>query len=88
MKSLIRRDADVLFRGINPGKERVDNKGLWDYLGKGDRIDHSVSQYGVLGLWACQQTGAVDVGAGSLEVDRGRLAARRASRRRAGTTAS
>ena len=62
MKSLIRRDADFLFRGINPGKEGVNNKGLWDYLGKGDRIDHSVSQYGVLGLWACQQTGAVDVG--------------------------
>lgn len=62
MRLLIRKDADFLFRGLNSGGEGVKNKGLWDYLGKGDRVDHSVSQYGVLGLWACQQTGVIDVG--------------------------
>ena len=36
--------------------------GLYDYLldpnRTGERFDHSVSQYGVLGVWACQRTGA------------------------------
>ena len=63
IRALIHKDADALFRGINYGRDNPDNKGLWDYLGKGIRVDHSVSQYGVLGLWACQQTGVVDVGA-------------------------
>lgn len=62
MKLLIRKDADFLFRGLNFGMEGTKNRGLWDYLGRGDRVDHSVSQYGVLGLWACQQTGVIDVG--------------------------
>ena len=62
IKALIRADAEALFRGLNDGKLNPNNKGLWDYLGQGRRVDHSVSQYGVLGLWACQQTGAVDVG--------------------------
>ena len=36
-------------------------EGLWDYLLKTDRDyrqDHSVSQYGVLGAWACERAGA------------------------------
>jgi hypothetical protein len=37
-------------------------KGLYNYLLDPDRVhvrfDHSVSQYGVLGIWACQRTGA------------------------------
>jgi hypothetical protein len=63
IKALIRRDAESLLNGINHGKEGVParNEGLWDYLGKGDRVDHSVSQYGVLGLWAAQQSGALAV---------------------------
>ncbi|HEY8749344.1 MAG TPA: DUF4159 domain-containing protein [Tepidisphaeraceae bacterium] len=63
MRALIQRDAEALFRGINDGKTNPKNKGMWDYLGQGNYLDHSVSQYGVLGLWACQQTGAIDVGA-------------------------
>src|SRR6185437_6107628 len=62
MRELIRKDAETLFAGINDGSLNPKNKGMWDYLGKGPRLDHSVSQYGVLGLWACQQTGAIDVG--------------------------
>ena len=62
MRALIQRDADALFRGINDGKTNSKNRGMWDYLGQGTHLDHSVSQYGVLGLWACQQTGAIDVG--------------------------
>jgi hypothetical protein len=31
--------------------------GVWSYFGKENRIDHSVSQYGVLGLWAAAQMG-------------------------------
>jgi hypothetical protein len=61
MKLLIRKDADFLIRGMNSGTENRENKGLWDYLGKGNRVDHSVSQYGVLGLWACQQSGAIEI---------------------------
>ena len=59
MRALIHKDAETLFAGINDGRENPKNKGLWDYLGRGPRVDHSVSQYGVLGLWACQQA---DVG--------------------------
>jgi len=62
MRALIQRDADALYKGINDGKQNPKNVGMWDYLGQGTHLDHSVSQYGVLGLWACQQTGAVDVG--------------------------
>ena len=62
MKELIRKDAEALFHGINDGKLNPANKGMWDYLGIGPRLDHSVSQYGVLGLWACEQTGAIEVG--------------------------
>ena len=36
-----------------------DNIGMWDYtadlINSRQRIDHSVSQYGVLGLWAATQ---------------------------------
>jgi hypothetical protein len=63
MKALIRKDANFLMNNVNNSKNDVyGNNGLWDYLGKGERADHSVSQYGVLGLWAAQQSGAVDVG--------------------------
>jgi hypothetical protein len=62
MKALIHKDADFLINGINQSDSPDGNSGLWDYLGKGPRVDHSVSQYGVLGLWAAQQSGAVDVG--------------------------
>jgi hypothetical protein len=60
IKAMIHKDADTLMRGINTGNEI--NKGMWDYLGQGPRLDISVSQYGVLGLWAAQQSGVVDVG--------------------------
>ena len=63
MKALIHKDADFLINSVNVRPEAPgSNNGLWDYQGKGLRVDHSVSQYGVLGLWAAQQTGAVDVG--------------------------
>lgn len=61
MRGYIHRDAEALFEGVNDGKQNPENKGLFDYLGRGPRVDHSVSQYGVLGLWACQQTGVVNV---------------------------
>jgi hypothetical protein len=63
MKALIHKDADFLMNNVNIKADvKGTNNGLWDYLGKGPRIDHSVSQYGVLGLWAAQQSGVVDVG--------------------------
>jgi len=62
LKAMIHKDADFLLNGINNKENANGNVGLWDYLGKGPRVDHSVSQYGVLGLWAAQQSGAVDVG--------------------------
>jgi hypothetical protein len=36
-------------------------QGLWEYLldqRDSSRVDHSVSQYGVLGAWACERSGA------------------------------
>ena len=62
MRALIQKDAEALFRGMNDGHLNPKNRGMWDYLGQGPRLDHSVSQYGVLGLWACEQTGAIEVG--------------------------
>lgn len=55
VKSKVDHDKQMLVNGIN--KQGV-SVGMWDYTGKGGRIDHSVSQYGVLGLWALQQCGA------------------------------
>ena len=54
---LAKRDAERLINTLNRGGA---GKGGWDYddpTGKGGRIDHSVSQYGVLGLWATAQCG-------------------------------
>jgi hypothetical protein len=60
MERLATADANRLVSNINTEGE---NRGLWDYgTGKGKRIDHSVSQYGILGLWALQDAGAkVDI---------------------------
>jgi hypothetical protein len=55
---LYKHDLDQLMRTLN---KKGPAAGLWDYQaisGGGTRIDHSVSQYGVLGLWACAQGGA------------------------------
>jgi len=62
MKKLWQRDLELLEHGINISGA---NRGLWDY-GNGHgaagfpkgRIDHSVSQYGVLGMWALEEAGA------------------------------
>jgi hypothetical protein len=55
-QKLIDADTKLILAGINMSG---DNKGLWDYRnGIGERIDHSVSQYGILGLWALQDSGA------------------------------
>ncbi|HET6249195.1 MAG TPA: DUF4159 domain-containing protein [Tepidisphaeraceae bacterium] len=61
-KLMSERDARLIIAGMNTGKENPANAGFWDYgNGRGfglkgsGRIDHSVSQYGVLGLWACAQ---------------------------------
>jgi hypothetical protein len=52
-REAVRRDAELLIRGM---KERASISGFWNYVvepNTGSRADHSVSQYGVLGLWAC-----------------------------------
>ena len=47
------RDAKLLFAAV---QKQGKAKGLYDYLGaQRDRIDLSVSQYGVLGMWACSE---------------------------------
>lgn len=60
LKEFVDRDADRIVAGINTDG---DSRGLWDYgTGIGKRIDHSVSQYGILGLWALEEAGAkVDI---------------------------
>lgn len=66
-RQMAARDAGILFRGLN-SKGKSETFGLWDYddpTNNGVRIDHSVSQYGVLGLWAALQAGANIVDADS-----------------------
>ncbi len=56
---LAKRDAQRMLLGLNT-KGDPGSRGLWDYddpTNNGRRIDHSVAQYGVLGLWACVQAG-------------------------------
>lgn len=57
-RQLLAKDAAAILRTLNT-KGRA--AGLWDYddpSPTGGRIDHSVSQFGVLGLWAASQNGA------------------------------
>ncbi|MDB5291423.1 MAG: Prenyltransferase/squalene oxidase, partial [Phycisphaerales bacterium] len=61
-KLMAKHDANAIISGMNDGKRNPENKNFWDYgNGKGEdgkgswRLDHSVSQYGVLGLWAGAQ---------------------------------
>ena len=57
VRVLAKQDAERLISMLNRAGA---GKGGWDYddpSGKGGRIDHSVSQYGVLGLWAAMQCG-------------------------------
>lgn len=59
MSACAKRDMQALLDGMLQAPE---NKGLYDYLtpAKPDdpRVDHSVSQYGVLGAWALEKLGA------------------------------
>jgi hypothetical protein len=52
VKAAMQKDADFLKKAIHTGGAA---KGLYDYLDEGpisSRIDHSVSQFGVLGAWS------------------------------------
>ena len=54
----IAKDTDLLLKGV---LQDADNTGLYDYLTPASpgnsRVDHSVSQYGVLGAWALEKAG-------------------------------
>jgi Domain of unknown function (DUF4159) len=55
IKQAIRRDTRLL---LAAQKKQGRAKGLFDYVDngpQGNRVDHSVSQYGVLGVWACSE---------------------------------
>ena len=55
VKAAMVRDARLIESGM---LAKDDARGLFYYLpGKGNDYDHSVSQYGVLGMWACAQMG-------------------------------
>jgi len=59
LRQCILRDRDLLLYGMKKGGGGAD--GMFDYLADGTpagRYDHSASQYGVLGLWACEEAGA------------------------------
>ncbi len=54
---LIKRDGDLLLASM---KTEGEAKGMFNYPvkdGPGGRYDHSISQYGVLGLWSVVQAG-------------------------------
>jgi hypothetical protein len=54
-KAAMTRDANLL---QNSMRTQGEARGMFWYLpGKGPEYDHSVSQYGVLGMWACAQMG-------------------------------
>ena len=55
VKQAIYKDLQLLRQGV---KTKGPAKGFYDYVDdpkSGPRIDHSVSQYGVLGIWACAE---------------------------------
>lgn len=61
LRAAIENDKTLILNGVNTG-EGI-NQWMWDYGNGKDtvkhrRLDHSVSQYGVLGLWACSKEGA------------------------------
>ncbi len=57
----VNRDTELLLTAV---RDQPANRGLYEYWaspaknGQSGRIDHSVSQYGVLGIWALEQAGA------------------------------
>jgi len=56
VKAGVKKDGELLVASIKSGAE---NKGMFNYPVKdaGPRYDNSVSQYGVLGIWAVAQLG-------------------------------
>jgi hypothetical protein len=65
-KRMAHKDAKLILDGvITSDPKHKEYEGFWEYgnghgedLKKGPRhLDHSVSQYGILGLWACAQNG-------------------------------
>jgi hypothetical protein len=65
-KAMAHRDAKLILDGvISKDPKHPDYDGFWEYgnghgedLAKGPRhLDHSVSQYGILGLWAAARNG-------------------------------
>jgi hypothetical protein len=62
-RNLAARDFRLLWAGLKKDMSRRDG-GLYDYfIRPTERVDLSVSQYGVLGTWACAQLG-IEVPAG------------------------
>lgn len=59
-KAAIKRDAQLLMQGM---QKKGPALGTYDYMitMPSSRIDLSNSQYGVLGVWASEQTGATEV---------------------------
>jgi hypothetical protein len=55
VKAVVYRDAMLLQQSL---KRKDEANGFYNYYpsGPGGRYDHSVSQYGVLGMWGCAQT--------------------------------
>lgn len=55
-KRALHRDTEILLRSL---KSKGEARGMYHYAaGTGNDYDHSVSQYGVLGAWACSDAGA------------------------------
>jgi hypothetical protein len=57
-EAAVHKDRDALVNSLITTTGPYE--GLWGYKDnrRADHVDHSVSQYGVLGLWACEQAGA------------------------------
>ncbi len=54
IKEVVKNDFKILFDGM---RKQGPTRGFYHYSPKGSGMDHSCSQYGVLGAWACERAG-------------------------------
>jgi hypothetical protein len=59
VRAAIQRDHQIFMTGVRT--KQGHERGMYHYVPSGGGYDHSVSQFGVLGVWALAQTNVVEV---------------------------